>query len=196
VLDRGYVDYARLHKIHQASAFFVIRAKKNLLFRRLYSRKVDKTTGLRCDQTIKLIGPKTSKHYPGKLRRVKFLDAARGKTYVYLTNHMEIDSMQVVSLYISRWKVELFFKWIKQHLRVKVFWGESENAVQTQIWVAICSYLLIVLLREKLNIKHLMYELLQILSVSAFDKVTVNQLFSNTPEVNPAGGDHNQLTIF
>jgi len=196
VLDRGYVDYYRLFRLHKASAYFVIRAKKNLLFRRLYSRKVDKSTGLICDQTIVMVGPKTSKQYSEKLRRIKFKDAETGKTYVYLTNHMEIEPMQVVYLYISRWKVELFFKWIKQHLRVKTFWGESENAVQTQIWVAVCSYLLIAILREKLKIKHSMYEMLQILSISAFDKVPVNQLFMGSRANDVDEIAHNQLTIF
>ncbi|MCB1587188.1 MAG: IS4 family transposase, partial [Xanthomonadales bacterium] len=137
VMDRGYVDWKRLYRIHLAGAFFVIRAKKNLAFERVYSRSVDKLTGLRCDQTIRLVGHYAVLHYPEHLRRVKYFDAEHQVTYVYLTNHFEAKPMEIVTLYLNRWKVEIFFKWIKQHLRIKRFWGESPNAVKTQIWIAI-----------------------------------------------------------
>lgn len=137
VIDRGYTDWERLYKLHQAGAYFVIRAKRNLAFERIYSRKVNKTIGLRCDQTVRLKNYYASKDYPEKLRRVKFYDAEHEVTYVYLTNHFEAEAMQIVILYLNRWKVELFFKWIKQNLRIKRFWGESPNAVKTQIWIAV-----------------------------------------------------------
>jgi hypothetical protein len=196
IMDRGYIDWERLYTIHKTQSYFVIRAKNNLSFERHYSQKVDKDTGLRCDQIISLKGYKASKNYPEKLRRIKFYDAEHQKTYVYLTNHFEADTMQIVLLYINRWKVEIFFKWIKQHLRIKVFWGESANAVKTQIWVAICTFVLVAMLKEKWKIPHSMNNILQILSVCAFDKVLVNQLFSLNDE--PAGNyeAHNQLNLF
>ena len=196
IMDRGYMDWKRLYRIHKAQSFFVIRAKNNLSFIRHYSMPVDKTTGLRCDQMISLSGYKAAKNYPGKMRRIKFYDAEHQKTYVYLTNHLEAEPMQIVLLYINRWKVETFFKWIKQHLKIKVFWGESANAVKTQIWVAICTFVLVAMLKEKWKIPHSMNNILQILSVCAFDKVTVNQLFSLNSENDENSEAHNQLNIF
>ena len=163
VIDRGYVDWERLYKLHQTGAYFVIRAKRNLAFERIYSRKVDKSTGLRCDQTVRLRGYKASKNYPEKLRRVKFYDAEHKVTYVYLTNHFEAEPMQIVVLYLNRWKVELFFKWIKQNLRIKRFWGESPNAVKTQIWIAVCTFVLVAILKKnvRLGLKELFFSLLK-----------------------------------
>lgn len=196
VMDRGYTDWSRLYRIHQAGAFFVIRTKKNLSFERIYSRQVDKTTGLRCDQTVRLKGHYASKDYPEKLRRIKFYDAEYKVTYVYLTNHFEAEPGQIVILYLNRWKVEIFFKWIKQHLRIKRFWGESPNAVKTQIWIAVCTFVLVAILRQRLETLHSMNEILQILSVSVFDKTPVNQILTNEMLQNQNPGNHNQLTLF
>jgi len=196
VMDRGYTDWKGLYKIHQSGAFFVIRAKKNLSCQRIYSRQVDKSTGLRCDQTVRLKGHYASKNYPAKLRRVKFYDAEHHVQYVYLTNHFEADPMQIVILYLNRWKVEIFFKWIKQHLRIKRFWGETPNAVKTQIWIAVCTFVLVAILKKKLNSQHSLNEILQILSVSALSKMPVNQLITNVNTKKPNTPNDNQLNIF
>jgi IS4 transposase len=142
LMDKGYLDFQRLYRINQASAFFVTRAKINLACQRLYSRKVDKQSGLRCDPTIRLTTYYSHKAYPEKLRRIKYFDKEQGKTYVFLTNNFEITALEVALLYKHRWQIELFFKWIKQHLKIKRFWGESEDAVKTQIWIAVCTYLI------------------------------------------------------
>lgn len=178
IMDRGYVDYERLHKIHQAGGYFIIRAKQNLSFTRLYSHPVDKTTGLRCDQTIRLSNYYAAKDYPDKLRRVKYYDAATDNTYVFLTNNFDWSARQIADLYKHRWDIEQFFKWIKGHLRIKVFWGVSPNAVKTQIWVAICTYLMVAIIKKQLQIDHSMYEILQILSVTPFEKTPINKLLS------------------
>lgn len=196
VMDRGYVDFKRLYAIHQAGAFFVIRAKDNLAFERIYSHKVDKSTGLRCDQTIRLTTTKSVQQYPERLRRIKYYDDEHQQHYVYLTNHFDVPALQIAILYLNRWKVELFFKWIKQHLKIKSFWGQSANAVKTQIWIAICTFVLVAILKKKLEIELSMYEILQILSVSAFDKTPVNQLFKSSQLQNGELNSHNQLTIF
>jgi hypothetical protein len=176
LLDKGYLDFARLFRIQSASAFFVTRAKKNLAFQRRYSCQVDKTLGVQCDQVIKLTTHYSGKAYPEKLRRVKYYDKEQRKTYVFLTNNFEITALEVALLYKYRWRIELFFKWIKQHLKIKTFWGESENAVKTQIWIAICTYLMVAIAKKELNIERNLYEILQILSVSIFDKTPLNQL--------------------
>jgi hypothetical protein len=178
LMDKGYLDFQRLYRLHQANAYFVTRAKSNLSFARLEARKVDKKTGLRCDQTIKLKVYKSKKGYPEKLRRVKYYDKEQGKTYVFLTNNFELSAIEIATLYKYRWQIELFFKWIKQHLKIKKFWGESENAVKTQIWIAICNYLLVAIVKKELNIEKSLYEILPIISVSMFDKSQLNQLFS------------------
>jgi transposase len=196
VMDRGYTDWQRLHKIHTAGAYFVIRAKKNLSFERIYSSQIDKSSGLRCDQTVRFRGYKASLGYPEKLRRVKYFDAENKTTYVYLTNHFEAKASEIVALYRNRWKVETFFKWIKQHLRIKRFWGESPNAVKTQIWIAVCTFVMVAILKQKLKTLHSMNEMLQILSVSALDKTPVNQLFKNTPPRNENAEFSNQLILF
>lgn len=196
VMDRGYLDWERLYKIHLAGAYFVIRAKKNLSFERIYSSAVDKTSGLRCDQTVRLRGYYAALGYPEKLRRVKYYDAEKDITYVYLTNHFEVKASEVVALYLNRWKVETFFKWIKQHLRIKQFWGESANAVKTQIWIAVSTFVLVAILKQELKTLHSMNEMLQIFSVSVFDKTPVNQLFSNSGLQNKEPRISNQLNLF
>jgi len=196
IVDKGYYDFQRLYRLNQAKSFFVIRAKRNIKFKRLYSHSIDKTKGLKCDQTIILIGKKTSLAYPDKLRRIKFFDETKCKTYVFLTNNFELGSFEITLLYKSRWQIELFFKWIKQHLKIKKFWGESENAVKTQIWIAVCTYLIVAILKRQLGVEKSLYEILQILSVSAFDKTPVNQLLM-TEELQLLDSDiHNQLNLF
>ncbi len=180
LMDKGYLDFERLFRINSASAFFVTRAKTNLAGKRIYSKKVDKTSGLRCDQTIKLTTYYSRKAYPAKLRRVKYYDKEQGKTYVFLTNNFEIGAMEVALLYKHRWKIELFFKWIKQHLKIKTFWGETENAVKTQIWIAVCTYLMVAITKKELKIERNLYEILQIISVSIFDKTQLNQLLEGS----------------
>lgn len=196
VIDKGYYDFKRLYRLDQAKAFFVIRAKKNLKFKRLYSRSIDKSTGLRCDQVIRLTGQKSAIAYPDKLRRIKFYDVSKPKTYVFLTNNFEIDALTIALLYKNRWRIELFFKWIKQHLKIKKFWGHSENAVKSQIWMAICSYLLIAILKKQLNLKATLYEILQILSISLFDKTPVSQLLTKSNLQSEEKDEHNQLILF
>ena len=178
ILDRGYLDFKRLHTLHTSGAYFVTRAKCNTLFERRYSNLVEKTTEILCDQIIFLTGTKTKDLYPDTLRRVKYRDAETGKVYVFLTNNVEVSAKMVADLYKQRWQVELFFKWIKQHLKIKVFWGYSENAVKTQICIALCTYLMVAILKKKLKINRSIYEMLQILSVSLFDKIGLVELFS------------------
>lgn len=178
IMDRGYVDYQRLYTIHKARAFFIIRAKQNIAFVRLYSRSVDKKTGVRCDQIIRLTGHYARKHYPEKLRRIKYHDAETGNTYVFLTNNDELDAKLIADLYRRRWDIEQFFRWIKGHLKIKTFWGTSPNAVKTQIWIAICTYLMVAIIRKQLKIDRSMYEILQILSITPFEKIPLTTLFS------------------
>ena len=195
VMDRGYLDWERLYRIHQAGSYFVIRAKKNLSFERIYSHEVDKSKGLRCDQIIRFKGYYATQGYPEKLRRVKYYDAENDITYVYLTNHFDAKASELVAIYLNRWKVEIFFKWIKQHLRIKRFWGESPNAVKTQIWIAVCTFVLVAIMKQNLKTLHSMNEMLQILSVSVFDKTPVNQLYSNTLLQNNEREISNQLNL-
>lgn len=178
IMDRGYFDFKRLFKIHCAKAFFIIRAKESLSFERLYSHNVAPLTGLRCDQVIKLNNFYSRKHYPEKLRRIKYYDQETNKYYIYLTNNFEINAKKVADLYKHRWQIELFFKWIKQHLKIEVFWGRSINAVKTQICIAICSFLLVAILKKELKIKRDLYEILQILAISQFEKTPINMLVS------------------
>ena len=177
-MDRGYVDYERLYKIHIAGAFFVIRPKCNTIWKRIYSNQVDDNTGIRCDQIIKLASKHGIKRYPDKLRRIKYFDNETNQYYVFLTNDFNIDAKTVADIYKHRWQIELFFKWIKQHLKIKAFWGHSANAVKTQICIAICTYLVVAILKKKLNIDRNIYEILQILNVSLFDKTPLNTLLS------------------
>lgn len=178
IMDRGYVDFGRLFKIHEAGAFFIVRGKKDFVFKRLYSNKVDKTIGLRCDQIIKLTHHQSIKKYPDKLRRIKYFDQEDNKYLVFLTNDFNLEAKVITDLYKHRWQVELFFKWIKQHLKIKAFWGYSANAVKTPICIAICTYLIVAIIKKKLNIDRNLYEILQILSVSTFDKSRLTKLIS------------------
>lgn len=184
IMDRGYYDFNRLHRIHLQSAFYIIRAKKNIALKRLYSRKVDRSGGLRCDQSIVLKDYVSRKRYPGKIRRIKYYDEETDKYYVFLTNNFELEAKTVVDLYKYRWQVELFFKWIKQHLHVEVFWGTSANAVKTQICIAMCTFLLVAIIKKKLHNHRNLYEILQILSVSLFDKTPLNTLLADFPTQN------------
>lgn len=196
VMDRGYVDFSRLFTLHQGSAFFVIRAKSNLQCRRLYSRPVDKDLGLRCDQTVRLIGFYAARDYPEKLRRIKYHDVKTGKTLVFLTNNFTLSAMTIADLYRCRWQVELFFKWIKQHLRIKSFFGTTDNAVKTQIWIAVSVYVLIAIIKKRLNLDASLFTILQILSVTIFENITLNQLLMDN-EISPDRVDSpNQLILF
>ncbi len=180
VMDKGYVDYFRFYsQIHQQRGFFVTRAKDNMAARRVYSRKVDKTTGLIYDQSVKLTGFYIKKDYPEYLRRIKYRDEETGKIYVFLTNNFELSALLIAQLYKERWKIELFFKWIKQHLRIKSFYGTSRNAVYCQIWIAICMYLLVAILKKRLKLEHSLYTLLQVFSLTLFEKVTINDAVNN-----------------
>ena len=196
LMDKGYIDFERLYSIHKASAFFVTRAKSNLACSRLYSRKVDKNLGLQCDQTVKLTIDKSRKAYPENIRRVKYHDREHNVTYVFLTNNFEIKAIEVALLYKHRWQIELFFKWIKQHLKIKTFWGESENAVKTQIWIAVCTYLMVAIAKKELKLDRSLYEILQILSVSVFDKTQLNQLLTESNLLNSNDSFSNQLILF
>ena len=196
VMDRGYLDYKRLYNIHQTKAFFVIRAKDNMNFRRIYSHKINKTKGIICDQSIMLNNHYASIDYPEKIRRIKFYDAQTGKSFVFLTNNFHLKAADVAQLYKHRWKIELFFKWIKQHLKIKSFWGQSENAVKTQVWIAVCVYVLVAIAKKKFMIKQSLYEILQILSISIFEKTPINQLFSETQLQYFKEQNHNQLKMW
>lgn len=196
VFDRGYVDYKRLFKILLAGAFFVIRAKKNMKFKRLYSNSCEKSKGVKCDQIIKVINFYASKDYPKKLRRIKYYDDETGITFVFLTNNFELDALEIALLYKYRWQVELFFKWIKQHLKVKKFWGTSENAVRIQIYCAIITYTTVAIIKENLKSPLSIYEILQILNVSLFDKTPLNELITKPYIQNVKELNCNQLTLF
>jgi hypothetical protein len=195
IFDRGYVDFSRLYKINLLLAFFVVRAKSNLKFRRIYSNKVDKSTGVLCDQIGVLTGFYQSKDYPEKIRRVKYFDNEDKRTFVFLTNNFELSATDIALLYKNRWKVELFFKWIKQHLKVKSFWGCTENAVRTQLFCAIISYCLVAIVGADLKINRSTYEILQILGISLLDKTSVNQLFANSNYNNVKELNYNQLSL-
>jgi len=196
IMDRGYLDFARLHTIEAAQAFFVIRAKERLNYCRLHSHPVARATGLRSDQTISLTGFYPAKFYPDKLRRVRFYDVEQERALVFLTNHFGLPALTVSRLYCLRWRVELFFKWIKQHLRIKAFYGTSPNAVRTQLWIAMSVYVLVAIIRKQLKIEASMFTILQILSVSAFDKTPLPQLFANVDLQSLTDDSHNQLLLF
>jgi hypothetical protein len=196
VMDRGYVDFARLYVIHQASAFFVTRAKRGMMFQRISSRRVRKRSGLRCDQTIRLTGVSTATDYPEPLRRIRYRDEVSGKTFVFITNNFSLPALTIAQLYKARWRVELFFKWIKQHLRIKAFFGTSENAVKTQVWIAVSVYVLVAILKKRLNLPHSLYTILQFLSVSLFEKTPILQAFSNIAEQPEIDQNANQLLLF
>ncbi len=196
IMDRGYLDFARLHTLHQSLAFFVTRAKSNLQYRRLYSRPVDKTTGLRCDQTILLTGVQSIKDYPEQIRLVRFFDSETNKRFRFLTNNFSLNALTITQLYKSRWKIELFFKWIKQHLRIKSFFGTSENAVKTQVWIAISVYVLVAIIKKRLKLEPSLYTILQILSVTMFEKTSIYQVLTEIDFVNEDAQNDNQLKLF
>ena len=196
IMDRGFLDFARLYRLQQASAFFVIRAKHNMVCRRVYSHAVDKSTGLRCDQTIALTGQLTRHDYPIHLRRIKFYDTIHDRQLVFLTNNFDLPALTIANLYRCRWQVELFFKWIKQHLRIKQFYGTTENAVKTQIWIAISVYVLVAIVKKRLKIEASLYKILQILSLVLFEKIPLDQLFKNTEYKTPMPQDDNQMNLF
>lgn len=196
LMDRGYLDFVRLYRLHQSFAFFVTRQKINTRLRRLYSAEVDKTTGLKCDQVIMLTGFYAQKSYPEKLRRVKYYDVERDKRLDFLTNNFSLPALTIANLYKCRWQVELFFKWIKQHLRIKAFYGTSENAVKSQIWIAVSVYVLVAIIKKRLKIEQSLYTMLQILSVSIFEKMPIYQAFSNTIYEKEITASSNQLTLF
>jgi transposase len=196
VMDRGYVDFARLHVLHQAGAFFVTRAKSNLDAHRIYSAPTDRTTGVICDQTIALDGYLTGRDYPEHLRRIRFRDAETGKTLVFLTNQLTLPASTICALYKSRWQVELFFKWIKQHLRIKQFYGTSENAVKTQIWIAVSVYVLVAIVRKRLRLEASLYTLLQVFSVTVFEKLSIRSALLPEVAKSDAATDANQLNLF
>ena len=195
VMDRGYLDFARLYLMHQMLAFFVTRAKSNTRFRRVYSAPVDRSTGIICDQTIALTGTISRKDYPEYLRRIRFKDPETGKTLVFLTNNFAVSAATICALYKARWQVELFFKWIKQHLRIKKFYGNSENAVKSQIWIAVSVYVLVAIVKKRLNLDASLYTLLQILSVTLFEKIPLQQVFQGSDYEMPEGVPCNQLNL-
>jgi IS4 transposase len=195
-MDRGYLDFERLYRIHQCGAFFVTRSKKNTKYKRVYSYPVDKTTGVLCDQRVRLIGTNASKDYPDMIRRIKYRDKESGKSLTFLTNNMLVPAETVALLYKNRWHVELFFKWMKQHLRVKRFFGYSENAVKSQLWIAVCVYVGIALLKAKYSLEQSYYEILQILSITVFEKTPVFTLFSDENYTFEHESNRKQLTLF
>lgn len=196
VMDRGYVDFARLYGMHQALSFFVTRAKRRFRFKRRYSRPVDKSTGLRCDQTVVLTGVDTATTYPEPMRRIGYFDAETQKRFVFLTNNFTLAALTVAQLYKARWRVELFFKWIKQHLRIKAFYGTSPNAVKTQVWIAVAVYVLVAILKKQFDLDQSLYTILQILSVTLFEKTPILQALSYNDYTNETPGCCNQLLLF
>ena len=196
VMDRGYLDFKRLYALHQASAFFVTRAKSNMDARRIYSANTDRDTGIICDQTIALNGYKTSRDYPAHLRRIRFKDVESGKTLIFLTNNFALPATTICALYKSRWQVELFFKWIKQHLRIKKFYGTSENAVKSQIWIAVSVYVLVAIVKKRLNLDASLYTLLQIFSLTLFEKMPIQQAFAGNNLSSNQNTNSNQLNLF
>jgi len=196
IMDRAYLDFKRLYWLHQCSAIFVTRTKTNTGLRRIYSQKVDKSTGVRCDQTVALTGFYSKRDYPEKLRRVKFFDAEKGRSFVFLTNQFMLPAHTIAELYRYRWRVEIFFKWIKQHLRIKSFFGTSQNAVKTQIWIAISTYVLVAIMKKRLRIDLTLYTILQILSITLFEKMPVLQALTADSYINQITSSHMQLKLF
>jgi len=196
VMDRGYLDFERLYAFHQAPAFFVIRSKSNTDLRRLYSNPVDKESGVRCDQIVVLGGFYTNQSYPERLRRIKFYDAKRDKRLTFLTNQFTLPAATIADLYRCRWQVETFFKWIKQHLRIKAFYGTSENAVKTQIWIAVAVYVLVAIVKKRMKIGLSLYTILQILSLTLFEKTPLYQAFAQNAYKNKIATIDNQLKLF
>jgi hypothetical protein len=196
IIDRGYLDFDRLYTTHQAMAFFITRAKTNFRFRRLYSRPVDKSTGIQSDQIVALQGFYSRKAYPDKLRRIRYFDTNQNKRLVFLTNNFTLPALTIAQLFQSRWQIEIFFKWIKQHLRIKAFYGTTENAVKTQIWIAITVYVLVAIIKKQLKIDLSLYTMLQILSVTLFEKTPILEALSVIQPQELKGATCNQLTLF
>ena len=196
LMDRGYVDFARLYTLQQASAFFVTRCKRNFQFKRRYSHPVDKSTGLRSDQTIITTGVDTAKDYPIPLRRIRYCDTETDKSLIFITNNLDLPALTIAKLYKARWQVELFFKWIKQHLRIKAFYGTSANAVKTQIWIAVCVYILVAILKKRLDLDQSLYTILQFVSVSIFEKTPISEAFSQEFDKTRKSDYDNQLLLF
>jgi hypothetical protein len=196
IMDRGYLDFARLYRLHQGLCFFVIRSKNNLQFRRRCSHPVDLATGMRSDQTIVLTGPKSATLYPDSLRRIRFYAADIDKRFTFLTNNFAIPAPTVAALYRCRWQVELFFKWIKQHLRIKRFYGTTPNSVKTQVWIAVAVYVLVAIAKKRLALPHSLYQILQVLSLTLFEKMPISQLFSRIDESMLMDDPSNQLNLF
>ena len=196
VMDRGYLDFYRLHDLTEASAYFVIRAKSNLACRRLYSASAERDSGLLCDQTIVLTGQRSARFYPDKLRRIKVRDLETGKIIVLLSNNFKLSAATIAQLYRCRWQIELFFKWVKQNLRIKAFYGTSENAVKTQIWIAVTVYLLVAIMKKRLQIEASLYTILQVLSVSSFERIEINQLLAKQNYKYKPDEIDNQLFLF
>ena len=196
IMDRGYIDFARLYRLNLAAAFFVVRGRANFKFRRLYSRPVDRECGLICDQTVRVAGAHPAAYYPQQLRRIKYRDPETAKTFVFLTNSFTLPALTIAKLYKCRWRVELFFKWIKQHLRIKRFFGTSENAVKTQIWIAISVYLLIAIVKKRLHIDASLYTITQVLSLTLFEKTPLLQILSEAEPTEENHPSHNQLNLF
>jgi len=196
IMDRAYVDFLRLHILTQCLAFFVIRAKTNLQFRRVYSHPIDKSTGLKCDQTIALTGINSAQDYPDQLRRIRYFDQDNDLNLTFLTNNFTLPAFTITQLYKYRWKIELFFKWIKQHLRIKSFYGTSLNAVKTQIWIAISVYVLVAIIKKRLNLQHSLYTILQIFSVTVFEKMPITQALTDSDITIPLDDLYKQLLLF
>ena len=196
ILDRGYLDFGRLYSLHQALAFFVMRAKSNFNCKRLYSQPISKSTGVQCDQIVVLKGFYAHKDYPEKLRRIRYVDPETNKRFIFLTNNFVLPALTIAQLYHCRWQIELFFKWIKQHLRIKAFYGTTENAVKTQIWIAITIYVLVAIVKKQLNLELSLYTILQILSVTLFEKTPILRALSNSDDIEPNGVMCNQLSLF
>ncbi len=195
VMDRGYIDFARLYALHQAGSFFVTRARRDARFRRVYSEAVDRKCGVICDQHVELNSFYPRKAYPQRLRRIRFKDAETGKTFVFLSNHFGLPALSICALYKSRWQIELFFKWIKQHLRIKRFFGTSQNAVKSQVWIAVATYVLIAILRKRLDLKLSLHAMLQILSISPFEKIPISELFYRSSATSEFEDPDNQLIL-
>lgn len=196
VMDRGYLDFARLHRLTSAATYFVVRAKNRQRVRRITSRPVDRTSGIICDQTVRLTIAKSAARYPDRLRRIRYRDPESGKTLIFLSNNFVLDPLTVADLYRCRWQIELFFKWIKQHLRIRSFFGTSQNAVKTQIWVAVCIYVLIAIIKKRLGLTASLYTILQTISVTIFEKMPLDQLLSETPRTTEQDPITNQLNLF
>ena len=196
VMDRAYLDFNRLYKMHQGLSFFVLRAKRNTRLRRLYSAEVDKACGVLCDQTVVPINTDAAKAYPEKLRRIKYYDREKQKRFVFLTNNFTLSASTIADIYKCRWQVELFFKWIKQHLRIKSFFGYSENAVKTQIWIAISIYVLVAIMKKRLSLDQSLYTILQVISIALFEKVSIYQLVNESHSISKIASEHIQLNLF